>query len=43
MGKKIISVVHDSYILGFHDAMLFVSLVSIAGAVISLIFIRGRV
>ncbi|MEQ9618551.1 MAG: MFS transporter [Deltaproteobacteria bacterium] len=42
VGEKIVSIVHDSYILGLHDAMLFVSLISIAGAVLSLIYIEGK-
>lgn len=41
LGDKIISIIHDSYLFGLHDAMLFVSAIAIAGGVISLFFIHS--
>ncbi len=42
LSDKIISIVHDSYLFGLHDAMLFVSAIAIVGGVISLFFIRNQ-
>ena len=40
VGDKIISIIHDSYLFGLHDAMLFVSAIAIAGGVVSYFFIH---
>lgn len=41
VGDKIISIIHDSYLSGLHDAMLFVSAIALAGGVISYFFIHS--